>query len=164
MLTSDERRAALFLGAIAALGGVGRIVKAPRPEPAHAAVAPEIRGGDIQRQAALARREAELLRPLGPAETLDLDRAGAREIERLPGVGPALARRIVADRDANGPFGSLEALDQVAGVGPALLAAIRPHAQFSGPPRRLAETQPANRVAPSRSTPVGRRSTRARAP
>ncbi len=164
MLTSDERRAALFLGAIAALGGVVRIVRAPAPEPAPAVVAPEISGGDLQRQAALARREAELLRPLGPEETLDLDRAGAREIERLPGVGPALARRIVADREANGPFGSLAALDQVPGVGPALLAAIRPHARFSGPPRRLAEPQRRQRVAPSRSTAVGLRTTRARAP
>ena len=157
MLTSDERRAALFLAGIAALGGFVRAVRVPHPEPPPAAVAPEIRGGDVQRQAALARREAELLRPLGPAETIDIDRATARELERLPGVGPQLARRMVADREAKGPFGSLEALDQVSGVGPAVLAGIRPHARFTGPPRRLAEAQDAQRVVRSRTT-------RARAP
>ncbi|MFN8652352.1 MAG: helix-hairpin-helix domain-containing protein [Gemmatimonadales bacterium] len=41
---------------------------------------------------------------------------------------------IVADRQARGPFGSLEALDRVPGVGPGLLAAIREHARFSAPP------------------------------
>lgn len=163
MLTSDEKRAALFLAGIAALGGVVRVVRAPAPEPTQA-VAPEIRGGDVQRQAALARREAELLRPLGPGERIDLDRASARELERLPGIGPSLATRIAADRAAKGPFGSLEALDAVPGVGPALLAAITPHATFSGPPRVIPEAQAAQAVGPSRSTAVARRGARGTAP
>jgi competence protein ComEA len=163
MLTSEEKRAALFLAGIAALGGLVRVVRSPA-EARPAVVAPEIRGGDIQRQAALARREAELLQPLGSSETIDLDRAGARELERLPGVGPALARRIVADRDARGPFGSLEALDQVAGIGPAMLAQIRPHARFSGPRRPISETAPPQGVEASRNAAVGRRTTRGRSP
>lgn len=164
MLTADERRAALFLAAIAALGGAVRIVRAPGAETPAQVVAPHISGGDIQRQAALARREAELLRPLGPGETIDLDRAPARELERLPGVGPSLARRIVADRDANGPFGSLEALDQVPGVGPAVLSGVRPHARFSGPPRPLPEAKAPQAVVPSRSAPGRGSSTRGAAP
>lgn len=76
-----------------------------------------------------------LARPLQPGERVDVDRAGPAEIARLPRVGPALAKRIVADRDARGPFGSLEGLDRVSGVGAGLLAAIAEHAAFSGQAR-----------------------------
>ncbi|MEO7455484.1 MAG: helix-hairpin-helix domain-containing protein, partial [Gemmatimonadaceae bacterium] len=40
---------------------------------------------------------------------IDVDRASAQEIEALPRIGPALAKRIVANRDSHGPFRSLEA-------------------------------------------------------
>ena len=76
-------------------------------------------------------------RPLGPGERIDVDRAGVRELERLPGVGPGLARKILADREARGAFGGLEGLDGVPGIGPSLLARIASAAAFSGPPRPL---------------------------
>lgn len=63
---------------------------------------------------------------------MDLDRASARELERLPGIGPGLAARIVADREAHGSFGGLAGFDRVPGVGPALLGRVAPHAAFSG--------------------------------
>ena len=67
--------------------------------------------------------------PSGPRELLlgrpmDVDRAGAADLEALPGVGPALAAAIVADREARGPFGSARALDRVRGVGPGRLRAL----------------------------------------
>jgi competence protein ComEA len=55
---------------------------------------------------------------------LDLNRASAAELERLPRIGPSLAARIVADREARGPFRSVAELDRVVGVGPATLAAV----------------------------------------
>lgn len=81
-------------------------------------------------------------RPLGPGERIDLDRAGALEISRLPRVGLELARTIVADRTARGPFGSLEGLDRVPGVGPGLLRSVAPHAAFSGVPRAPPPSDP----------------------
>jgi competence protein ComEA len=42
------------------------------------------------------------------ASAIDVDVASETDIERLPRVGPVLARRIVEDRTANGPFGSME--------------------------------------------------------
>ena len=56
---------------------------------------------------------------------LDLNRATAAELSRLPGVGPGLAQRIVEERDRRGRFDSPEALRQVMGVGPKKLAALR---------------------------------------
>jgi competence protein ComEA len=56
---------------------------------------------------------------------LDPDLMDAGEWDSLPGIGPALAERIVADRQENGAFGSLEALLRVPGIGPGKLGAIR---------------------------------------
>ena len=66
---------------------------------------------------------------------VDMDRASADEIEALPRIGPALAKRIVDDRAANGPFGSLDGLQRVRGVGPAMAEALRSSVTFSGTPR-----------------------------
>ncbi len=51
------------------------------------------------------------------AQTLDINRAGATDLQALPGIGPALARRIVSDREAHGPFGRPADLLRVSGVG-----------------------------------------------
>jgi competence protein ComEA len=57
---------------------------------------------------------------------IDLNRAGAAELEELPGVGPTLAGRIVARREEQGPFTSVEELQEVTGVGAKLFAQIAP--------------------------------------
>jgi competence ComEA-like helix-hairpin-helix protein len=131
----DERRAVLVLAVVAALGGVVRVVRSPAGPPGASVVAPELRGGDLARQAELARRAEASARPLLPGERVDADTAGAEELARLPRVGPKLARRIVEERDARGPFGSLEGLRRVAGIGPAMLAALERSVLFSGVPR-----------------------------
>jgi len=63
---------------------------------------------------------------------LDLDVASVAEIDRLPRVGPSLARRIVASRDSGGPFRSLEGLRRVKGVGAGTLEQLAPLVTFSG--------------------------------
>jgi hypothetical protein len=68
---------------------------------------------------------------------IDVDVADVAALEALPGVGPALAERIVAERVTGGAYGSLEALAQVRGVGPKLLARLSPHVTFSGIPRPI---------------------------
>jgi len=68
------------------------------------------------------------------APLVDLDRASEREIEALPRIGPALARRIVASRDSLGAFGSLEGLGRVRGLGPATRKRLAQLVTFSGRP------------------------------
>lgn len=48
---------------------------------------------------------------------VELNRATAEDLQTLPGVGPVLAERIVAFREANGPFASPGDLRQVSGIG-----------------------------------------------
>ncbi|HJQ90321.1 MAG TPA: helix-hairpin-helix domain-containing protein, partial [Acidimicrobiia bacterium] len=56
---------------------------------------------------------------------ISLNQADASALEELPGVGPVLADRIVAHREANGPFETIEDLLEVPGIGEAKLAAMR---------------------------------------
>ena len=56
---------------------------------------------------------------------LDPDRMTLSDWEALPGIGPSLAARIELDRQNNGDFGSLEALERVKGIGPKRLAGLR---------------------------------------
>lgn len=55
-----------------------------------------------------------------------LNSATVEQLDTLPGVGPALARQIVAYREKNGPFTSVDQLDDVPGIGPAKLEQLRP--------------------------------------
>ena len=63
---------------------------------------------------------------------VDLDVASAAEIEALPRIGPALARRIVANRDSLGPFRTLEGLRRVKGIGAATIQLLALSVTFGG--------------------------------
>lgn len=63
-----------------------------------------------------------------PSRCVDLNAAGAEELALLPGIGPSIAARIVRDRDARGPFASVDDLRRVKGIGTATLDRVRPFA------------------------------------
>ena len=69
-----------------------------------------------------------------PGTPVDLDAATVQEIEKLPRIGPALAQRIVTNRDSLGAFGSLASLKRVKGIGPASLERLAPLVTFGGRP------------------------------
>ena len=71
--------------------------------------------------------------------TVNVNAASAAELAQLPGLGPALARRIVDHRQEHGPFATIDGLLDVAGVGPATLDALRPHIR---PIRRRSAPEP----------------------
>jgi competence protein ComEA len=139
-VSATERRALLLL---LGLGLVGQGVRWWATRPGEAP-------GQIELLAALpprspiAHRDSvlALARPLAPGEKLDPDRATAAELARLPRVGLALAKIIVADREKGGPFGGLDGLDRVTGIGPGLLAAIGPHLTFSRASQSLSPLSP----------------------
>jgi competence ComEA-like helix-hairpin-helix protein len=144
-----ERRAVLLLLGLAVGGQALRIwASHPSVAPGEATLLPALPAG----ASPTAHRDSgvTLARPLGPGETIDLDVAPALEVARLPKVGPRLAKAIVADREARGPFGSLAALDRVPGVGQGLLQAIQSNVTFSAtvPAERAAEGGPSGPPAP----------------
>ena len=73
-------------------------------------------------------------RALADTAVLDLNRAGAAELDALPGIGPVLARRIVEFRRQHGPFRRVEELRAVRGVGPRLLERLKPRVGVGGIP------------------------------
>lgn len=109
-------------------------------------MATQIKAADSARKAGRKPKRAKKAKAavdrLGP---VDLDVATADEIESLRHIGPALARRIVADRDSFGPFGSREGLLRVRGIGPSMVEKLDTSVTFSLLPR------PKNTVIPRRS-------------
>ncbi|MYI19356.1 MAG: helix-hairpin-helix domain-containing protein [Acidimicrobiia bacterium] len=55
---------------------------------------------------------------------VDLNEAGAAELESLPGIGPVTAAAIISHRQREGPFRSVESLQGVVGIGPVKLSRI----------------------------------------
>jgi competence protein ComEA len=60
-----------------------------------------------------------------PPRPIDINRAGATDLQALPGVGPVLARRIVTHRETHGPFRDPADLLQVPGVGAKRFGALQ---------------------------------------
>jgi len=70
-------------------------------------------------------------------QPLDPNQATAAELAGLPGISSGLAAAIVADREARGPFASVDEVGRVRGIGRVRLAAVRPHLAVEpapGPP------------------------------
>jgi competence protein ComEA len=67
-----------------------------------------------------------------PGAALDLNRATKAELRLIPGIGDALAQRIVDHRTRNGSFRNIDELRKVAGIGPKTLGRLR-HCLFVTP-------------------------------
>ncbi|KAB2969201.1 MAG: helix-hairpin-helix domain-containing protein [Thermoanaerobaculia bacterium] len=67
-----------------------------------------------------------------PAGVINLNTASVAELERLPGVGAAVAQRIVEHREKNGAFRAIEDLMLVRGIGEKSFEKLRPYLTVSG--------------------------------
>jgi len=103
-LTEKERLALTVLGALA-LVGLGITIWQQRRPPI--TVEPGPTPPYAQWEAMI--REAK---------QVDLNRATASDLERLPEIGPSLAERIIEYRKNRGPFRKPEELLEVPGIGP----------------------------------------------
>ena len=66
------------------------------------------------------------------AVPLDLNTASAEELTALPGIGEALAERIIAYREEHGPFSATEEVMKVSGIGEAKYAALEGRITVNG--------------------------------
>ena len=64
--------------------------------------------------------------PASAGGPIDINAASAGELAALPGIGPALARRIVDNRLQHGRFRSVEELERVPGIGARMVERLRP--------------------------------------
>lgn len=65
---------------------------------------------------------------------IDPNTADADTLRLLPGIGPGLAKRIIADRETNGPFRSIRDLERVDGIGPRTVDRLERHAAIRSAP------------------------------
>ena len=142
MPTPAERKALLFFSIVLVLGASGRAIRAlhgssPADAQARSALQSQIKAADSARKSGLrkSKRDKAKKRPPPPKGPVDLDIAPVEDIVALRHVGPALAKRIVADRDSFGPFGSLEGLRRVKGIGPSMVEKLDSAVTFSLVPR-----------------------------
>ncbi|MBS4024728.1 MAG: helix-hairpin-helix domain-containing protein [Clostridia bacterium] len=64
--------------------------------------------------------------PVGQTDRVNINTAGEKELaDRLPGIGPVLAKRIVDHRIANGHFQSTQDLTKVSGIGPKIYESLK---------------------------------------
>ena len=59
------------------------------------------------------------------AGLIDINLATQADLEMLPGIGPTTAANIIAHREANGPFATIEAIMDVPGIGEGKFAAMK---------------------------------------
>jgi competence protein ComEA len=144
-MSSGERRVLMRSLVLLLVAGLVRVAADRRRPPAEVLGHLPDRAAELDAAAAaLAEEQARRTRPLAEGERLDPNRASAAELDRLPGVGPALAGRIVAEREAGGDFATVAGLTRVSGVGPATLEKLRHHLEIRGrvPGRPLTRAGP----------------------
>lgn len=129
-LTPAERRGARVLAIVLAIGTLRDLADAhhsrrvPPPEAMPGALAPAGPPPNAGRDTVPRDIAAPEIAPR--AALVDLDTATAAELDRLPGIGPVLAARIVEHRRLHGPFRHVDELLSVPGIGPRLLERLRP--------------------------------------
>lgn len=74
------------------------------------------------RQPSTYRRKAAL-----PAQPININTATEAQLQRLPRIGPKMAERILAYREAHGAFRSVQDLVRVRGIGPKTLSKLEPY-------------------------------------
>ncbi|MBI1372248.1 MAG: hypothetical protein GC159_05740 [Phycisphaera sp.] len=68
--------------------------------------------------------------PLNPAIRINVNTADAPTLQLLPGIGPVLAERVLADRAARGPYRDTDDLQRVKGIADRLASRMAPHVRF----------------------------------
>jgi competence protein ComEA len=124
-LNQAERRAVAVSALLVGIAGIARVIGAPPAgETEWQTVSSAVATVSPKAEVAEALiREARAQTPLEPNERIDVARAPAEDLRRLPGVGPSLAEAIIRERSVR-PFVSLADLERVPGIGPATLSRL----------------------------------------
>ena len=105
-LSIQERGLILLMGLAVLASGI--LVFTDLPQPIRASLSGEIRLENV----------LVLLPRFVESAPIDINRATSDDLISLPGIGPALAQRIIDYRNEHGPFRLVEELERVSGIGP----------------------------------------------
>lgn len=121
-LTEAERRGALVFALLVTLGTLQDMWVATHPR-----LTTELAVVSVAPAAPRPSSDPEPVPSPAGDPLVDLATAGVAELDALPGIGPVLAARIVAERRRVGGFHRVEDLLAVPGIGPRLFERLRPH-------------------------------------
>jgi competence protein ComEA len=88
-----------------------------------------------------------------PAHPININTAGATELEQVPGIGPSTAQKILDTRKSYGAFKSVDDLLAIKGIGPKKLEKMRKYLTVGKPPSRQPSTVPQTAAAPTKPPP-----------
>ena len=116
----SEQLALIFLAVVLLVGTVITFIDRYQPD--------RIEEFSVLKQAVPVPSEAAIDQSESASQTLlkiNLNQASAKELQRLPRIGPKVAERIIAYREKNGPFQTLEDLTKIQGIGPKTIEQFR---------------------------------------
>ncbi len=128
--------AAIFASAVlgaAALGGLAwswnrtierDVIFGTEPLPDPILVLPDLSVDEVD-GVAQAQSIPSMHQPMSAIKMIDLNTASVGELDLLPRIGPALAERIIADREENGAYETIDELKRVRGIGPKTIEKLR---------------------------------------
>jgi competence protein ComEA len=103
---------------------------------------------------ALAIVPAALAKKKPPAHPININTAGATDLQQVPGIGPATAQKILDTRKSYGAFKSVDDLLAIKGIGPKKLEKMRKYLTVGRPPTKKQSNSPQTAAAPTKPPPT----------
>jgi comEA protein len=89
-----------------------------------------------------------------PAHPININTAGATELQQVPGIGPSTAQKILDTRKSYGAFKSVDDLLAIKGIGPKKLEKMRKYLTIGKPPSKKQSNSPETATAPAKPSPA----------
>jgi len=89
-----------------------------------------------------------------PAHPININTAGASELQQVPGIGPSTAQKILDTRKSYGAFKSVDDLLAIKGIGPKKLEKMRKYLTIGKPPAKKQSSSPETASVPAKSPPT----------
>jgi comEA protein len=102
----------------------------------------------------LAAVPAALAKKKPPAHPININTAGASELQQVPGIGPSTAQKILDTRKSYGAFKSVDDLLAIKGIGTKKLDKMRKYLTVGKLPAKKQSNSPQTAAAPTKSPPV----------
>lgn len=99
----------------------------PTPTPSPTPLPAAVPNGEAQAEMAPAPTQEPALQEVLVEKSIDINHASLEELDRLPGIGPALAQRIVDYREQNNGFYDIEEIVEVSGIGEKTFQKLEPY-------------------------------------
>src|SRR5579859_5248465 len=97
---------------------------------------------------------AALAKKKPPAHPININTAGATDLQQVPGIGPSTAQKILDTRKSYGAFKTVDDLLAIKGIGPKKLEKMRKYLTVGKPALRKQSNAPQTAAAPSKPPPV----------